>query len=383
MRILVIEDNEAKASALKALIFEVDQRATFKHCGDIRSAFMELDATRYDLVVLDLMMPLTEDGVPRDTGKELFQIISRSRLNRAARIVALTEYEELYEGQEKDFARLGVLLVRFDAVSNEWRTTVRSLLRSVSVHPRCDFVIVCALDVERDALAETRARVSAQRIENGLDVRPIEIGDYIGNSILLPRAGLIDASIVTASAIERYRPRLVAMTGVCAGVHERVKMGQVLVCETCWEYQVGKFTPKGFKFEPYQSTLPEPVRQRLLALCRSDSIVDAIYGKAVPRSVVRCQPSLATIVSGSAVVADAETREFIQEQHRKIDAVEMELAGVFRAVGLVDDSVAVLGVKSVADFADHRKEDSIHGFAATASAYFVVEAIEALLRDGP
>ena len=74
---------------------------------------MELNNTMYDLVVLDLVMPLTKDGDPRDTGKELLQIISASRLNNATTIVALTAYEELYEDQEKEFARSAVLLVHY------------------------------------------------------------------------------------------------------------------------------------------------------------------------------------------------------------------------------------------------------------------------------
>ena len=210
----------------------------------------------------------------------------------------------------------------------------------------------------------------------------IKIGDHIGNIILQPRTGLTDASIITTSAMERYRPRLVAMTGVCAGMQDRVKMGQVLVCETCWEYQVGKLAPDGFEFEPYQSTLSEPVRQHLLSLCRSGNVVDMIYKGTLPLGVERCQPSLATIVSGSAVVADVQTLESIQAQHRKIDAIEMELAGVFRAVRLVDESVIVIGAKSVVDFADYRKADDMHEFSATASAHFIVEAIDTLLDPG-
>ena len=81
-------------------------------------------------------------------------------------------------------------------------------------------------------------------------------------------------------------------------------------------------------------------------------------------------------------MADADVRELIQAQHRKIDAIEMEFAGVFRAVSLVDESVIVIGVKAVADFADHRKADNVQEFAASASAHFVVEAIDALLEGG-
>ena len=379
MRILVIEDNGEKADALKALVVEVDQRATFKVCGDIRSAFLELSATMFDLVVLDLMMPLTEDGEPQDSGEELLQIVSSSPLNRTARVVALTAFEDLYEQQEAKFAELGVLLVHYSDASEGWKKTIRSMLMRVSARRRCDFVVVCALDIERNAFGSTRAHMGEQKTENGLDVRQLRIGGHIGNCILLPRPGLVDASVITACAVERYRPRLVAMSGICAGVEERVQMGQVLVCETCWEYQIGKFTKDGFEFEPYQSSLPEAVRQRLGELCQSEDLVDSIYEGAERHKVKPCQPMLATIVSGSAVVANEDVRKRIQSQHRKIDAIEMEFAGVFRAVSLVNDSVTVVGVKAVVDFADHHKSDDIHETGARASAIFLVEAIDELL----
>lgn len=380
MRILAIEDNRAKAKEIESLVFEVEPGATFNQKGDIASAYGELDATVYDLVVLDLMMPLVEGGPAQDAGKELVRIVSSSRLNRSTRIVALTGYEELYEQQAREFAELGVLLVYFDEYTEGWKKTIRSMLRRVAVLPRCDFVIICALNVEREAFLNTSARLGRRIIENGFDVRRIEIGNFVGSLILLPRAGLVDASVIAATAVERYRPRLVAMSGICAGVRERVAMGQVLVCTVCWEYQMGKHTKQGFQFEPYQSVLPEAVRQHLASLCAAGHIVDTIYERELPSGVERCQPVLATMVSGSAVVADEIFRERIQQQHRKIDAIEMELSGVFRAVHLVDDSVIVVGVKAVSDFADDQKTDSVQAFASNASAHFVVEAVELLLR---
>ena len=379
MRILAIEDNAAKAKEIESLVCEIDPNAMFNQSMDISGAYGALDTTAYDLIVVDLMMPLVKGGLPQDAGKELVRIISGSPLNRSTRIVALTGYEELYEQQGAEFAELGVLLVYFDEYSGGWKKTIRSMLRRVSVLRRCDFIVICALNVEREAFFNTPARLGDRIVENGFDVRRIEIDNFVGNLILLPRAGLVDASIIAASAVERYRPRLVAMSGICAGVRERVKMGQVLVCTVCWEYQVGKYTEHGFQFEPYQSALPETVRQLLSTLCASDHIAETIYRGRLPSGVERCQPSLATMVSGSAVVADEEFRERIQLQHREIDAIEMELSGVFRAVHLVDDSVIVIGVKAVSDFADHQKADNIQPFASTASAHFVVEAVELLL----
>ena len=60
MRILAIEDNTTKAKEIESIVFEIDPGATFKQSGDIGSAYRELDATVYDLVVLDLMMPLVD-----------------------------------------------------------------------------------------------------------------------------------------------------------------------------------------------------------------------------------------------------------------------------------------------------------------------------------
>ena len=60
MRILAIEDNKAKAKEIESIVFEIEPGATFNQSGDIASAYGELDATVYDLVVLDLMMPLVE-----------------------------------------------------------------------------------------------------------------------------------------------------------------------------------------------------------------------------------------------------------------------------------------------------------------------------------
>ena len=382
MRILAIEDNEEKSVALESLVFEVDPNATYRSCNNIRSAWAELDSTMYDLVVMDLMMPMLEGGAPQDAGMEILKTIASSRRNSSTRIVALTAYEDLFKNQEREYFASGVLLVLFDPTSNEWKRGILSILARISKLPRCDFVVVCALEVEREALNGTRAEMGLPKTENGLDVRQVKVGSHIGNAVLLPRTGLVDASVIVAAAIERYRPRLIAMTGICAGIEERVKLGQILVCATCWEYQVGKFTAMGFEFEPYQTAITEKVRQALLVLCRCRELTDMVYSGALPRGVVRCHPSLATMVSGSAVVADEGIRSSILKQHRKIDAIEMELAGVFRAVNLLDDSIIVIGVKAVSDFADKRKADNVQEFAARASGLFVVSAIEMLLDRG-
>ena len=324
---------------------------------------------------------MTVGGLPVEAGSELLNAIRMSKNNRSTNLVALTAFEELYLKLDQAFADAGVLLVHYDVDTGNWETTLSSLLRRCAAQPRCDFLIVCALEFERDAFERTRATLSRHRIENGLDVRRIEIGEHKGSVVLLPRSGLVNGGVVTAAAIERYRPKLVAVAGVCAGVEGRAKLGQVLVCGTSWEYQVGKRDSEGFKFEPYQTSISEPVRQELMKLCRSTSLLRCIYAGGKIAQKNRTAPKMATIVSGSAVIANDSTRIEILGQHRKIDGLEMEISAIFRAVELLDSTITVVAAKGVADFADENKNDDLQNTAAVASSRFIVEAIQLLIND--
>ena len=381
MRVLAIEDDKVKSLKLERLARAIDANTKFVECPNISDAFRHLQSSKYDLIILDLMLPMVSGGTPVDVSNEFVQVISKSALNGFTNIVALTAYEELFRSHEQSFAEAGIFLVHYDSESDSWEATVRSLLKRSAARPRADFLVMCALELERNAFESTRALVASPKTENGFDVRRIRIGENIGSAILLPRSGLVNAAAVTASAIERYHPKLVAMSGICAGVRSRSKLGQVLVCDTCWEYQVGKYTARGFECEPYQTKIPERVRQKLTAICRSEKSEELIRGSRMPRVVEPTTPKMATMVSGSSVIADEKVRKKICEQHRKIDGVEMELSAVFRAVDLLDSSIIVIGAKSVADYGDKRKDDGIQEIAALAAARFVVEAIEGLLTE--
>ena len=379
MRVLTIEDDDEKQSQLRESAESVDENAVFVTAPDMASAMRQLQATQYDLIILDLMLPMVGGGSPVDVGGELLPLIARIRRNRYTNMIALTAYKELFDRREECFAAAGVFLIHYERESENWKPTILSLLRRSAAQSRCDFLIVCALELESNALFDTRASLGENRIENGLDTRDIAIGHYKGRVVGLPRAGLVNAASITTASIERFRPKLVAMTGICGGVKDRTKLGQVLVCERCWEYQVGKYVGGEFKFEPYQTTISELTRQKLALMCRSTRVKTLLCDMDMPEGVEKCDPKMATIVSGSAVIADDRERDAICKQHRNIDGVEMELSAVFRAAELLDESIVVIGAKGVSDFGDAQKGDDVQQFAAVAAGRFVVEAIEKLL----
>ena len=375
MRILIVEDDSRKCEIVSQLILDVDRDAKIVACTNLSDSVQALNRITFDVIVLDLMLPFTQAGTPLDAGVELLRLAGASKLNGHTQIVALTAFEELYQGQEERFARAGVLLVYFEEESDGWQRTLRSIVKRAFVHQRSEFVIVCALEDERDGFTSTCAVVGPHAVENGFDVRSIEIDELGGRLILLPREGLVSAAVIGSIAVERYRPQILAMSGICAGVRDRTELGQVLVCGNSWEYQVGKFSGEGFLSEPYQMAIPESLRMKLASVCRSERVLAAMY-EGVERSKINpVNPKIANIVSGSAVLADAKVRDGIMRQHRKIDGFEMEVASIFRAAALLDPATMVIAAKTVVDFADESKDDDVRHEGCRISARFLVEAI--------
>ena len=60
-------------------------------------------------------------------------------------------------------------------------------------------------------------------------------------AIAAPRMGMVSAGLTTMRAIERLRPKLIVMTGICAGVEKQVSLGDVIFIDACWDWQSGKY----------------------------------------------------------------------------------------------------------------------------------------------
>jgi hypothetical protein len=60
--------------------------------------------------------------------------------------------------------------------------------------------------------------------------------------------GMVPAAILTVTTVEAWRPRLIAMTGVCAGVKDKVNRGDAIVAKQVFGYgsrkvEKGALTP--------------------------------------------------------------------------------------------------------------------------------------------
>ncbi|HBC08571.1 MAG TPA: hypothetical protein DC046_13480 [Rhodospirillaceae bacterium] len=242
-------------------------------------------------------------------------------------------------------------------------------------------MIVCALDKELRAYSETTAKIGSRTSHRDLEVVFIDIGQYKGIGIKLPTMGPVSCAVTTSKAIEVFSPKFVAMSGICAGIQENSKMGQLIIAGSSWDYQSGKWTKDKFEGEAYPVEILENTRVNLSSFIERDGLIDKLEaGLECARPQIKNKPKIAPLASGSAVLAQAEKVTFVAEQHRKAAGIDMEMYGLYRAVTLsARNDVQFFGAKAVVDFGDEVKSDALQEYGAIVSARFVCEALQQLL----
>src|SRR5579885_2519473 len=120
--------------------------------------------------------------------------------------------------------------------------------------PNFDVCVVCALSEEAEAFIEALTELCGVTCNVGLSTRNQREYRYatIDNNqgeplnILIswpPSYGPTEISLHLASVLDEFKPRLAAMTGICAGDKSKVKLGDIVVAERAFSYDSGKMVP--------------------------------------------------------------------------------------------------------------------------------------------
>ncbi len=384
-KVLIIEDEDTKSTEIEGEVASYfgAQNVTFDRCSFFSEVARSIYETRYDLIVTDLMLPRRQGDEVADFSSDLLDFLATSNLNSGAVVVAITQHTGIIQEQDQAFKRSGIFLLNYlnDA---EWRSCIKICMQKVQQRQACDFVIVCALEDERAGFRDAGEDIQFGALQRykGLDCREIEIGDLKGVCVLQPRMGLVDATAITSQALAAFRPRLICMAGICAGFEGEVEIGTLLVTDPCWEHQAGKWKGDDFKLSHYQEPLQNEVRIILSQMIEDDpscrslrSGLDGIDHK-MERAAI-----LAPTVTGSAVIASDARAAQIQEQHRKVSGLDMEVYGLYRAAAIHGENVLCFAAKTAVDLANEAKGDDYHNSGAIFSARFVAKAISRLLND--
>ena len=240
---------------------------------------------------------------------------------------------------------------------------------------RADVVIQVAVPIEQEGVLQAFG-VSENAVHCSDTVSKYKFSyyrfDMDGKSIVLlmqPYRDMTYCSSLCTRAILAFRPKLVCMTGICAGRAGKINLGDVVVASSVFDYTEGKqyadrFAPRP-KTRPLDYLLSEYVSSEIVD---KESVIERIRSgyEGAPEGT---SVSFHSMASGAVVADDPSIMEMIAGIQDDTVALDMEGYALAAAADNMDTKWLV--IKTVQDFADGNKsatEGSIRPYAAYSSA---------------
>lgn len=237
--------------------------------------------------------------------------------------------------------------------------------KNINDHPGVDVVLICALpeeqtealkvfDVEKDYTEE-------YCFEGRFYFQSFKYQAYNMVAVNQPKMGSAMAASLTTRSIMCFSPKLVVMTGICAGRSGKTKIGDILLASSVYDYTAGKITKTG------NLVRPDPIQ------CDND-ILNIYTQKTENRKDFRVnrelksmwyddkRPSMHSEVhikalgTGSSVIADGKIIEEAIRTQDDLYGIDMEGYGV--AVAASQLKIPFFIVKGIQDFANHEKNST-------------------------
>lgn len=242
--------------------------------------------------------------------------------------------------------------------------------------PHVDVAILVALPVEELAIVEAIGNCSVYPWR----AMSLHLGGITGQQVVVfPIGGKGNARAAQAAelVIGAWNPALLLLAGIAGGIKvlsAGMLQGDILVPDQVVGYELAKVTSgdTARRYEVYRSSA------KLLARARSLRHEDWAGGITMPRPGDphgRIRPLVHTgpVLTGDKVLADDVTVADLRRDWPEAIGVEMESLGV--ALAAHQHGVGFFMVKAVSDFADERKDDEWHRYAAAAAARFAVAVL--------
>jgi nucleoside phosphorylase/CheY-like chemotaxis protein len=416
-RILIIDDNHEKRTEIQRVL---GSRLPEDVCWIIEtaichtSAMIALSSSEFDFVVLDLMLPLAVGENPEAKYSiSLARSIMNGDLLSLPFIFGLTAYKDDLAEKRRSFSDLALHLEVYDPVSEEWCDRLVRSITNLSQHPRVlglanrnvfnsDILVVCArYETEflpvckslglKDKQSFSHELLPQIKLRKGLIAFGPEIVRKNVVVACLPSMGAAIASGFTTQFSVIFRPRLVAMIGMCCGFTERsgARLSDVIIAEEAVRWDVGKYDEshedleKGFDYRPKTMTLSARPRRCVEAYIERGA--NSTSGRLSRRSgfqKLKADPELGSetndrvkivsglIATGSGIVSDETIRTTIRNRVPASLGLDMEIYGVYKAVSsLAMFDMDFLSVKGVADFGVDKEAGRYDPVQALASAH--------------
>lgn len=397
-RILIIDDKPANYSSLLNKIdrsMTVEQDVVVSTC--IRDGLTQLQQYQFDVLILDMLLPEVPWGEPIENGgvKLLEHLDEDPDLKLPKYIIGITASANPVEAVEEAFrAKPWVLLKTYNGAPWEERllALIRHAIDSETAQDAAKYLTdVCLITALRYPEFEALCRTPISLADPVLidSATYVQRGTLVSNGRSLSlvagcclRMGSTESALLAAKLIDRFRPKLVGLAGICAGFEEKVAYGDVIVADPCWDYTMSSkitTTPEGVTTvanAPDFIQIDADLSARFVNLSMDKSYLSALADRW-PGDKPRNPPQIVVgpSATGPAVIADASVfNDLRKTQHRTTVGLEMEAYGVYCAVRMATrPRPLVFSAKGVCDYASFLKDDKYQKYAAYTSASIVSE----------
>lgn len=386
MKILLLEDEQHKIDSVTSFLNSLLPESTIEQVSTLFEFNRVLGATKFDLIILDLIVPRFKDSnETADTQQVIEAIRSEYRsINFKTPAIALTCYDVKAEENFRPLNELDITVITYLQESDVWKRALHRKIDCLPAKQKADFVIVCALEKEALAFYQTDAVVGSPEVIYGLNCRLISIDSRKGVIVTCPRMGLVTASITTSQALMAFEPAVVCMSGICGGALEASDIYDVVIADPCHQHDVGKWNDDKFAPEIYSVPVDFQLVQKFRQLISSDAISRKLAAGVVldrpefppNKNQFEFKIKIAPASSGSAVVADQKIVEQIKTHQRKCAIFEMESYAVYEAARLSPLQPYYFSAKTVVDNGTSDKSDEFHRVGCILSARLVVELLK-------
>ncbi len=251
-----------------------------------------------------------------------------------------------------------------------------------------DFAIVTALPIEGKAVLNHL--VSYRKKQFGKDWSTyyrgrinIHASDEYYEVVVLTLLGMgnREAAYGSMALIERWHPKNIIMVGIAAGVPNKVALGDIVVADSIYYYELAKKTPTGDQPRGRYSSSDRILYGRARAYEGNDWKSKIMIKPPNRQRIGTHYPNIhfGTIACGDKVIADETALTQLLTECPEMIAVAMEGAGVAGAADHQFYPPRFLEIRSICDYAGRDKNDKWQPFAVEAAAAFTIN----FLRSGP
>lgn len=381
MNILLLDDEGDKLRFISNYLEGIGHNC--EQANDVTSMKNKVARKRYDVVIVDLVVPLANEEQYEDKHNGYLAVdylrTTTDTIFYPKRILVLSRYlnMEVILKLNSD----GVMGIKYDKPDGNWKQELKKELDYISLISikKADIVILTVVENEKQQMEKVFEWKKLDVVNDPLQYYYCEIKNKNGLPLILihcyiGKMGVVAASQATARVIEMFEPDCILMCGIAGGRNGKTNFGDIIVAETAVDFVSGSIeqnSARKIEFIPDSDVIgtdPNWIKPfkgykediNLLRNIKDTADLYKDYNNEVCIHIGR-------IATGPAVIkSEAFSEKYIKAHNRQYIAIDMETYGVYYVARNL--GCQYVSIKSISDNADQKKNDTHQKYAALLAA---------------